>query len=291
MANVHRVNGIVMPHFITQEEVDKLKSFPLRPDDVWVVAYPKAGSTWTQQIVRLLLNGGEDGGKVLSGSVLWLEALSYMYPHIKPEELPSPRMFQSHFMYAKMPCGTPKSTPCKYIYVSRNPKDLVVSYYYHYRGFKKLHHGKVEWDDFFELFAAGAADFGDYFEHVLGWWGHRDDENVLFLKCEDMKRDLRAAVVSIAKFIGKGKALSSAVLDRVVERTTFDRMKRDPKANHSWTAHHRDPKEQPFMRKGTVGDWKHLFTEEQSKRLNILYFRRFQEAGLEFEFGEAVQLH
>ena len=282
---MHRINDVRVPHFITQEEVDKLKSFPLRSDDVWIVAYPKAGSTWTQQIVRLLQNGGEDDGKVLSESVPWLEALSYMYPHIKPDQLPSPRRFQSHFMYDKMPCGSPNTTPCKYIYVARNPKDLVVSYYYHHRGFKKLHLSEVEWEEFFELFVSGRADFGDYFEHVLGWWAHRDDDNVLFLKYEDMKKDLPTAVASIAKFIEKGKELSTTILDQVVKRTTFDAMKSDPKANHSWTAHHRDPSEPPFMRKGVVGDWKNLLTAEQSKRMDTLY-QKLQAAGLEFDFGK-----
>ena len=49
----------------------------------------------------------------------------------------------------------------------------------------------------------GKVHFGDYFDHVLGWWAHKDDDNVLFLKYEDMKKDLPAAVARMAKFIGK----------------------------------------------------------------------------------------
>ena len=129
----HTVSGFPVPDIITQE-VDKLKSFPLHPDDVWVVAYPKAGSTWTQQIVRLVRNGGQDDGKqVLSVSVPWLEALSRMYPNVKVEELPTPRTFQSHFKYDNMPCGLPSTTLAMW---PGTPKDLAVSYYHHHRGFK-----------------------------------------------------------------------------------------------------------------------------------------------------------
>ena len=47
----------------------------LRPDDVWVVSYPKSGSTWTTQIVRLILNRGKDDGKNVMAAVPWIEAM------------------------------------------------------------------------------------------------------------------------------------------------------------------------------------------------------------------------
>jgi hypothetical protein len=46
-----RINGIIFPPFITQKRVDELKDWPLLPDDVYVVSYPRSGTTWTQQIV------------------------------------------------------------------------------------------------------------------------------------------------------------------------------------------------------------------------------------------------
>ncbi len=30
--------------------------------------------------------------------------------------------------------------------------------------------------------------YGSYFDHVLQWWNHRHDENVYFLKYEDVKK-------------------------------------------------------------------------------------------------------
>ena len=48
---MHVLNGLVVPKFIKQEVLDKLKDLSLRDDDVWIVTYPKAGTTWTQYII------------------------------------------------------------------------------------------------------------------------------------------------------------------------------------------------------------------------------------------------
>jgi len=49
------VNGIVFPSFITQQRLDELRDFPLKPDDLFIPPYPKSGTTWLQQIVKLIV--------------------------------------------------------------------------------------------------------------------------------------------------------------------------------------------------------------------------------------------
>ncbi|CAB4017342.1 sulfotransferase domain-containing [Paramuricea clavata] len=41
-----------------------------------------------------------------------------------------------------------------------------------------------------------------YFVHLLSWWEHRNDSNVLSVFFEDMKDDLESVVRMIAAFIG-----------------------------------------------------------------------------------------
>jgi len=49
---------------------------------------------------------------------------------------------------------------------------------------------------------AGKSIYGDYFEHILSWSEHFDDENVLFLTYEDMLHNIRDNIHKIAKFLG-----------------------------------------------------------------------------------------
>ena len=175
---LHTVNGLLVPDFVTQENVDKLKDLELYPDDVWVVANPKSGTTWTQQIVRLIRNNGVQDDVRISTAVPWPE--SSLYP-VKMEDLTRPRAFVSHFPYDLFPCGPPHTTPCKYIYVARNPKYVSVSSYF--QAELLVFHG-IEWDAFWKKYMAGDLYYGNHFDHLLSWLPHKDDKNVLFLTYE-----------------------------------------------------------------------------------------------------------
>ena len=118
--------------------VKSMKDIKLRPDDIWIVTYPKCGTTWAQQIVRLIINRGKEDGLKLDEAVPWVEcftsipALGIKY-HIDIDKMASSRAFKSHFPYDLMPCGSLSDVPGKYIYVLRNPRDVAVSFFHHYR--------------------------------------------------------------------------------------------------------------------------------------------------------------
>ena len=182
--------GLLVPPFVTEEWMEELRKFELRSDDVWVVSYPKAGTTWVQHIVRLLQNGGKDDGRKISDAVPYID-MDIKYPifsyKVDLNELPFPRAFKSHLPYEFMPCGLPSTKPCKYIYVARNPKDVSVSMYHFYQA-HNIFPPNTTWSDFFQTFINGSLPYGSWFDHVLGWWAYKDDHNVHFIKYEDMYR-------------------------------------------------------------------------------------------------------
>ena len=130
-AGRHILKGICVSPLMDPVWVEKMKEVSLRFDDVWVVCYPKCGTNWMAQIVRLILNKGRDDGKKLSDAVPWVEGFHKHYS-VNLDEMSSPRVFRSHFPYELMPCGLPNSTPGKYIYVcllytSPSPRDATLS--------------------------------------------------------------------------------------------------------------------------------------------------------------------
>ena len=280
------VDGLMVPPMITQKKVDEVKAkLKLCPGDVILNTYPKSGTTWVQQILKLLKNGGKEDGRDLMVAVPWPEVkIPPELPfHCDVESLPRPICIKSHMTYELTLGGVPHTTPAKYIYVIRNPKDVAVSYFHHFRA-GKMHQFSGSWDEFFELYLSGNVHFGSWFDHVLGWWKHKDADNMLFLKYEDLKRNLREGVQKIANFI-LTNAPPASVINAVAQQCTFDDMKKNPAANYAWTNKFRNSDQPAFMRKGEVGDWRNYFTTEQNAAFDAFYAERMKDSGLDLEFN------
>ena len=273
------IEGIIYPSFIIAEQLEKLKTFKPRPEDIFVCTYPKGGSHWIGFIVHLVMNNGVENRDAPFHHICpWLEAAGLSENIHKEEEierLPNPRFFYSHAYYSKMPGGAPNTSPAKYIYVARNPKDTFVSYYhFHVRSQEWMVFGRT-WDQFFDEFVKGRVFFGSWWDHIPEWWKHRDEKNVLFLKYEDLKKDLPKYVKIIADFLGYD--LEQDVILKIASMCTFEEMK----TNTAMGAN-----SQSFIRKGKVGDWKGQLSEEESAIIDRRYAEAVKDTGLEFEFGD-----
>nr|XP_054767549.1 sulfotransferase 1C2-like [Lytechinus pictus] len=104
--------------------------------------------------------------------------------------------------------------------------------------------------NFFEEFLAGRVPQGSWFENVLPWWRKRNHPNVLFLKYEDMKKDLPKAVKQIAEFMGK--SFTDDVIQKIADASTFKAMKESSSSNPDILIKGRiDEGNKSFMRKGS----------------------------------------
>lgn len=218
------------------------------PHDVFIVTYPKSGTTWLQMILYQLTTDG-------SMDIPHIDAAS---PHLEERmvmtgreisELPGPlRIVKSHLPYDTIPKG-----PGRYIYCTRNGLDVAVSYFHHHRKFM-LGEFWQPMDQFFGKFMKGEVPFGSWFEHVTGWLRNEDGLNLLVLSYEEMSADLEGAVRRIADFCGI--AIDPAEMPRILERSSFAFMREhEAKFTLEWRGAEGGG-DTAFIRKGRVGGWR-----------------------------------
>ncbi|KAK7873226.1 hypothetical protein R5R35_011307 [Gryllus longicercus] len=273
------------------DSLGDIRAFEVRDDDVWVVTPPKCGTTWTQEMVYLLLNdlNYEEAKK----APLYKRSPFFEYTRFAPKEiieeemdidtlehattLPSPRCIKSHLHKPLLPeqLWTKKA---KVVYVAREPKDTAVSFYHHY---KLLSGYTGDKDFFFECFYEGLVEHSPLWEHVLEFWKIKDQPNILFNTYEEMKEDLPAVVQRTAKFLGK--SLTEAQLTRLVEHLDIKQMKRNPATNYEdlFTKAREEGRisdDQAFIRKGVVGEGRREMSPEMAARFDERTRRVFNEA-------------
>ena len=278
--NVETLEGVkLMGGLSASSVIEQKEKMTFRADDVFICTYPKCGTTWMQQIVKLIANNGVDAGNELDVFAPWIEHM--LLEEIK--SMSSPRFFKTHLPYQLMAGGgDPANTNAKYIYVLRNPKDVAVSSYNFY---KKVYPNflSITWESYLDAFLEGDVSFGAFYYHYLGWWLHKDASNILFLSYEQMKRDLSFVVTRVSSFLGYN--LTDEVIQTIVKQSHFDNMKNNSSANKEYMNPY-TPGKTPFMRKGVVGDWRNVFSEEQSAKMDAVITNTLRASGLEFEYGD-----
>uniref|UniRef100_A0A8C9FZ31 Sulfotransferase n=1 Tax=Pavo cristatus TaxID=9049 RepID=A0A8C9FZ31_PAVCR len=145
---------------------DQVWNFKARPDDLLVATYAKAGLCQNLESRSVLIKSYSAGLKLA-------------------EAMPSPRTMKTHLPVQLVPPSFWEQN-CKIIYVARNAKDNLVSYYHFHRMNKVLPDpGTIE--EFMEQFMNGEVLWGSWYDHVKGWWKAKDKHRILYLFYEDMK--------------------------------------------------------------------------------------------------------
>jgi hypothetical protein len=205
-----------MSRMISEEGMQRALAFRPRPTDVIVTPFAKSGTTWVQQIVHGLRTRGSMEFSEITEVIPWLEIAYDM--GIDPERAQpgAPRAYKSHLPWELVPKGA------RYIYVVRDPGDIAVSFHHFLSGWF-FEPGSISLPELTRAWLLGSEGPRRYWPHVVSWWQHREDENVLFLCYENMKRDLSRTVARIADFIGI--PLDDELRDIVVRQSSIGFMR------------------------------------------------------------------
>lgn len=277
------VKGIPLIKYFA-ETMGQLQNFTAWPDDVLISTYPKSGTTWMSEIVDMIYQGGKldkCGRDPIYARIPFLE---FSCPGVPPgletlKTTPAPRILKTHLPLSLLPQSL-LDQKIKVIYIARNAKDVVVSYYNFYK-MAKLHPDPGTWESFLENFMDGKVSYGSWYQHVKEWWELRQTHPVLYLFYEDMKENPKREIKKILEFLGR--SLPEETVDLIVHHTSFKKMKENPMTNYTTIPNEvMDHDISPFMRKGTTGDWKNTFTVAQNERFDAHYAKTM--TGCDFTF-------
>ncbi len=221
------------------------RNFPVFPDDVFIVSYPRSGNTWTRFLIANLIY--QDGPVTFANIE---RKIPDVYKNTRNQLLktPRPRVLKSHEYF------DPRYK--KVIYIVRDPRDVVISYYHFHVKYRKIEEG-CPLDRYVSRFISGDIDeYGSWGENVASWLATRQNSSgFLLLRYEDILEQPLRELAKVAAFLGiqrtaeqfaKAVALSSADLMRDLEK----------KQAEIWVGTKKSRKDISFVRSATSGGWK-----------------------------------
>lgn len=255
-----------------------------RDGDVVIATPPKVGTTWTQQIVNLLIFKSAEP-RSLSMSP-WIDArfrepIEMVLPVIEAQT--HRRFLKSHLPFD----GLPIYDEVKYIHVARGGRDACMSYHNHINGYrpstlealdavglgdptigKAYPRSPSGTRDFFHHWMQRGEDSAKqlmspgFFEIERSFWKERARPNLLLVHYNDLKADLRGEMGRIATFLDI--EIPDALWPELVDATTMDSMKRDGETLLPGMDRGFEGGVKTFLNKGTNGRWQGELTEEDN---------------------------
>jgi len=264
-----------------------------------LVSHYCVGTTWLKALVFTIMNRSlyENGThhlltKTSDDCIQNLELYIYRDSGrtLPLDDIPSPRFFSTHVPYTSLPKSVIDSK-CKIIYIYRDPKDVLISFYHFaskvipkMRGHED--HGASQMDNFsifdaYDLFCKGLSPYGQYWNHVLSYWKASIErpQNILFLRYEDLKQDLQFCVKKLAQFLGQPFSIQEeerGEIQRIVDLCSFEflsRLQINKTGTYIWSFSN-----DAFFRKGEVGDWKNYLTLDMAEHLDQIIKQKLDGA-------------
>ncbi|KYM97385.1 PREDICTED: estrogen sulfotransferase-like [Cyphomyrmex costatus] len=288
------------------EQGEGFYNFKARSDDIWMTSYPRSGTTMAQELIWLLandLNFDVAKKRPLTERFPFLEFSLFNHPEVTQEflsmnkndemkqelcreiakpgyeviaKIQSPRFIKSHFPFSMLP-GLLDT--CKVVYIARNPKDVVTSWYH--LNTSILTQGYIgDFPTFLEYFQNNLTPWSPYWDHLKEAWNLRNSPNLLFLFYEEVTYNFPKAIKKVAKFLGK--TYTDEEINKVANHLNVENFRNNPMVNHSELKACGIMKKGSFVRKGINGDWKNHFTPELDAQIEKWIEENLKDTDLRF---------
>ncbi|XP_071065570.1 sulfotransferase 2A1-like [Dasypus novemcinctus] len=181
------VDGIPFPIHIF-ENLELLRDeFVVKDEDVFTLSYPKSGTNWLLEIISLIHSRG-DPSWVQSVATWdrspWIESVNGYEEIRQRTPKKGPCFYSSHLPIQFFPKSF-FSSKAKAIYIIRNPRDIITSGYFFWRGMRTAKPPE-SFEQFFQWFLQGNMSYGSWFDHIRGWLSMRGKDNFLIVAYEEL---------------------------------------------------------------------------------------------------------
>jgi estrone sulfotransferase len=214
-----------------------------RETDVYLVSYPKSGNTWMRfLLINYLFNTNRK-------PLLYSDLEKYI-PSIhnssfsKINSFKGFRIIKSHFVKKEYP---------KIIYIVRDGRDTMVSYYYYLKDLKDY---TGSFEDFY--YKKPNSELGSWDGHVRKALDYEKcfPENIIIIKYEDLKNDPHWVFGKVIEFLNYNIDVDN--LNFAISNSTFERLKTMQESEGVII----ENKNINFFRKGESQVWKDYFNHD-----------------------------
>ena len=251
-----RCRGVPVPMWFNEDTSAQFERMVLRPTDVILASYPRSGTHWVYNAIRLLtLTGsgpapGDQPMALAESNVCSLEELL-------GRERGEPRVVVTHAPAQWLPALMGRSGSGKLVYVCRDPRDALVSNY-HFESVPC----RDGWEGCVERFLAprdtSPDEWGSWFEQVGSYEqmvASMPPERACVVEYEEMAHSMPVALAKLARVLGaEAEARLKAHREFIYECLGFRTMKADP----SFAS---------FLRRGKAGGWRDRLSTEDAHRI------------------------
>ena len=250
--------------------------FSFRDDDIIISTYAKSGTTWVQQILAQLIFNGATGLNVAEMSP-WVD---FRLPpkDVKFEAIEA----QTHRRYLKthLPVDALVYSPkVKYLYVARDGRDVLWSYYNHHSKHNELFYQEIngvgspgiepakppqhEIHEYFQVWLENDGyPLWRFWHNIRTWWEIRHLPNLMLLHFSALKADMPGQIRRIAAFLDI--PIDESKWEAILEHCSFDYMRAHAESSVPLGGAVWEGGAKTFIHKGTNGRWRDVLTEEDN---------------------------
>ena len=238
----------------------------IRPSDVFVVTYPRSGTTWLRYLIANVLAPAED--VTFSTFRNYVPDINDTYAARTSLDvflpLSTPRFFSFHGPYDP-------ALP-KVVYLLRDPRDVMISFYHYRRTREQTYSGSLH--DFLRSDDHYPCPWD---QHVTGWLLNGVNDNICLIRYEELQRDTLTAVRRVLDFADVH--CKEDDIARAVTASGFDEMR---SAEERYTPDVSvTGEEKRFVRRGKIGGYADELDLQSIRIIEEKYGRVMRVVGYE----------